>query len=65
MQRDQAVAFGKIVWRLVTTVEHYVELPPAALPRLALPVEPSRADIAAVARDARDAMGVPSGPIPM
>ncbi|MFC8239343.1 XRE family transcriptional regulator [Streptomyces chartreusis] len=64
LQRDQAVAFGKIVWRLVTTVEHYVELPPAALPRLALPAEPSRADIAAVARDARDAMGVPSGPIP-
>jgi hypothetical protein len=31
---------------------------------LALPAEPSPADIAAVARDARDAMGVPSGPIP-
>ncbi|MFJ7057920.1 helix-turn-helix domain-containing protein [Streptomyces microflavus] len=64
LQRDQAVAFGKIAWRLVTTIEHYVELPPVALPRLALPSEPSRADIAAVARDARDALGVPAGPVP-
>ncbi|MFI9743330.1 ImmA/IrrE family metallo-endopeptidase [Streptomyces sp. NPDC052494] len=64
LQRDQAVAFGKIAWRLVTTIEHYVELPPIALPRLALASDPSRADIAAVARDARDVLGVPTGPIP-
>ncbi|MGW4217368.1 helix-turn-helix domain-containing protein [Streptomyces bacillaris] len=64
LQRDQAVAFGKIAWRLVTTVEHYVELPAVSLPRLALPSEPTRADVAAVAREAREAMGVATGPVP-
>lgn len=64
LQRDQALAFGKIAWQLVTTVEHYVELPAVTLPRLALPVEPTRSDIAAVAQDARQAMGLQSGPVP-
>lgn len=64
LQRDQALAFGKIAWQLVTTVERYVELPEVVLPRLALPSEPTRSDIAGIAREVRIAMNLPTGPIP-
>lgn len=64
LQRDQALAFGKIAWQLVTTVEKYVELPTVVLPRLPTPADPTRSDVASAARQARSALGVKSGPVP-
>lgn len=64
LQRDQALAFGKIAWRLVTTLEKYVELPVVALPRLPMPADPTRTDVATAARQTRAALGVQSGPVP-
>ncbi|MBW3361523.1 MULTISPECIES: XRE family transcriptional regulator [Streptomyces] len=64
LQRDQALAFGKIAWQLVTTVEKYVELPTVVLPRLPMPPDPARSDVASAAQEARSALGVQSGPVP-
>ncbi|BFO21447.1 XRE family transcriptional regulator [Streptomyces sp. KM77-8] len=64
LQRDQALAFGKIAWQLVTTVEKYVELPAVVLPRLPMPSDPTRSDVASAAQQARSALGVQSGPVP-
>ncbi|MBO3752351.1 ImmA/IrrE family metallo-endopeptidase [Streptosporangiaceae bacterium NEAU-GS5] len=64
LERDEVIAFGKLAMRFVSAIEHYVDLPTVDLPREDLPQEPSRAEIAAVARDVRKALGVDSGPIP-
>ncbi|WP_435178933.1 helix-turn-helix domain-containing protein [Actinacidiphila sp. bgisy145] len=64
LQRDQALAFGKIAWQLVTTVEKYVELPAVSLPRLPLPADPQRSDVASIAQQARAVLGLHQGPVP-
>lgn len=64
LERDQALAFGQLAWRLMTGIEKYIELPPGRLPHAALPLDPGGADVAAAARDARASMGIQTGPVP-
>ena len=59
LERDQALAFGQLAWRLVTGVEKYIELPASRLPQAALPAEPGLA-----AWQARESMGIGAGPVP-
>lgn len=64
LERDQALAFGQLAWRLMTGIEKYVELPQCSLPQLPLPVDPDRFDVAGAARQTRASMGVGAGPVP-
>jgi Zn-dependent peptidase ImmA (M78 family)/transcriptional regulator with XRE-family HTH domain len=64
LEREQALAFGQLAWRLITGIERYVELPACKLPHLTLPLEPDIDDIAAAAQQARASMGIASGPVP-
>jgi Zn-dependent peptidase ImmA (M78 family)/transcriptional regulator with XRE-family HTH domain len=64
LEREQALAFGQIAWRLMTGIERYVELPACQLPHLRLPLAPDIGDIAVAARQVRAAMGIGSGPVP-
>jgi Zn-dependent peptidase ImmA (M78 family)/transcriptional regulator with XRE-family HTH domain len=63
-ERDQALAFGEIAWRVVDVVERYVRLPDLRLPQLELPEPATTADIESVAREARVAFGLADEPIP-
>ncbi|HWF80220.1 MAG TPA: XRE family transcriptional regulator, partial [Streptosporangiaceae bacterium] len=64
LERDQAIAFGQLAWRLMTGIEKYIELPASRIPHVPLSVDPGSAEVAAVARYARDAMGIGAGPVP-
>lgn len=69
LERDQALAFGQLAWRLMTGVEKYIELPASRIPHVALPADPGSADPAgagpaAAARHARASMGIGAGPVP-
>lgn len=64
LERDQALAFGQLAWRLLTSIEKYVELPASAIPHVALPADPGSVGPAAVARQARESMGIGTGPVP-
>jgi Zn-dependent peptidase ImmA (M78 family)/transcriptional regulator with XRE-family HTH domain len=64
LERDQALAFGQLAWRLMTGIEKHVELPVCRLPHLTLSAEPGPGEIAAAARQARSAMGIGGGPVP-
>lgn len=61
LERDQALAFGQLAWRLMTGIEKYVELPAPRIPQVARSATP---DVTAAARRARAAMGIASGPVP-
>jgi Zn-dependent peptidase ImmA (M78 family)/DNA-binding XRE family transcriptional regulator len=50
LERDQALAFGQVAWRLLTGIEKYIELPAPRIPH--------------AARQAREWMGVALGPVP-
>jgi Zn-dependent peptidase ImmA (M78 family)/transcriptional regulator with XRE-family HTH domain len=64
LERDQALAFGQVAWRLMTGIEKYIELPASRIPHAALPADPGGAEVAAAARQARESMGVSAGPVP-
>lgn len=64
LERDQALAFGQLAWRLVTAIEKYIELPASRIPHALLPAEPGGADVVAAARQARESMGIGDGPVP-
>ncbi|GAA4257028.1 XRE family transcriptional regulator [Dactylosporangium darangshiense] len=63
-ERDQALAFGEIAWRVVDAVERYVRLPELRLPQLDLPEPATGGDIEAAASAARAAFGLGAEPIP-
>ena len=72
LERDQAIAFGQLAWRLMTGIEKYIELPASRIPHAALPArpadtgdpaDPGGADVAAAARRARESMGIGAGPV--
>lgn len=64
LQREQALAFGELVLAVFAALEQHVELPAADLPDLDLPASLDRPGIAELARQARQLLGVPVGPIP-
>lgn len=63
LERDQAIAFGQLAWRLMTGIEKYIELPASRIPHVALSADPGSAELAAAARHAREAMGIGAGPV--
>lgn len=63
LERDQAIAFGQLAWRLTTGIERYLELPACRLPQLTLPADPADG-ITVAAGQARTMMGIASGPVP-
>jgi Zn-dependent peptidase ImmA (M78 family)/DNA-binding XRE family transcriptional regulator len=63
-RREQALAFGELALAVLDLIERYVDLPPVRLPTVDLPVQPSEADIADAAHQARRELAVAAGPIP-
>lgn len=63
LERDKALAFAELVLAVLEAVERYVELPPVALPDLAVSPELRLAEVAELARQARTALGVGAGPV--
>ncbi len=64
LERDQALAFGQLAWRLLTGIEKYIELPASRIPHVAPPADPGSAEVAEAARQARESMGIGAGPVP-
>ncbi len=64
LEREQALAFGQLAWRLMAGIEKYAELPLGRLPQVMLPPDPGAGDVAAAAGQARIFMGISSGPVP-
>lgn len=63
-ERDRAAAFAWLVARVVEAVEAHVRLPQCDLRLdLGLPPAPTRADMEVAAAAAREALGVPAGPV--
>lgn len=62
--RRRSLAFAEIALAVFQAVEQHVRLPHPALPELGVPPEPSPADVADLARQARRHLGVPAGPVP-
>ena len=63
LEREQAMAFGEIAWRLMVVIENYVDLPVCNLPHLRLSLEPSNDDICRAAREVRESIGIGAGPV--
>ncbi|MGI5245914.1 ImmA/IrrE family metallo-endopeptidase [Dactylosporangium sp. CA-139066] len=63
-ERDQALAFGEIAWRVVDAVERLVRLPELRLPQLELPEPATSGDVEAAATAARAAFGLGGEPVP-
>jgi Zn-dependent peptidase ImmA (M78 family)/transcriptional regulator with XRE-family HTH domain len=63
-RREQALAFGELALAVLAVLEQYVDLPPLSLPSVDLPSEPSEADVAVAAAQARRDLAVGAGPIP-
>ena len=61
-ERDQALAFGEIAWRVVTMMERHLQLPAVRLPDIPEPADATDVDAAAGA--ARDAFGLGDEPVP-
>lgn len=64
LQREQALAFGELTLAVVTALEDHVQLPAVSLPDFDVPAELAPSDIARLAEQARDQLGVLHGPIP-
>ena len=62
-ERDQALAFGEIAWRVTDVIERYVALPDLRLAQLDLPEPTTTADVEAAAIEARAAFGLAHEPI--
>ncbi|MEU4554344.1 helix-turn-helix domain-containing protein [Micromonospora violae] len=63
-ERDQALAFGEIAWRVVDVLERHLDLPELRLPLVDLPEEGDSSDLQAAALDARCAFGLGDEPVP-
>lgn len=63
LQREQALAFGELTLAVFAALEDHVQLPEPKLPDFDIPAELTPHDIARLARQARDHLGVPRGPI--
>lgn len=63
-ERDQALAFGEIAWRLIDVLQRYLHLPELRLPQLDLPEPTTTADIQSAAIEARTAFDLGDEPIP-
>lgn len=68
LERERALSFGELALAVFTALELHVELPAPTLPDLEIPTDFAddldRAGIEHLARQARDAMGLTSGPVP-
>jgi Zn-dependent peptidase ImmA (M78 family) len=62
--RRRALAFAEISLAVFLAVEQHVRLPRPSLPDLDVPPEPTPLEIAALARQARQRLGVAAGPVP-
>jgi Zn-dependent peptidase ImmA (M78 family)/transcriptional regulator with XRE-family HTH domain len=63
-ERDQALAFGEIAWRVIDVLQRYLHLPELRLPQLDLPEPATTADIEDAAIESRTAFGLGDEPIP-
>lgn len=63
-ERDQALAFGEIAWRVIDVIERHVRLPELRLPHVDLSEPATAADVEAAALDARAVFGLGNEPIP-
>jgi Zn-dependent peptidase ImmA (M78 family)/transcriptional regulator with XRE-family HTH domain len=64
MSRDQALAFAELGLEVLAAVEDYVDLPEVTLPALDTSSLETADGIARAAGQARDAFGLPDGPVP-
>lgn len=63
LSRDQAVAFAELAMDVIDALEQYIDLPTMDIPALIPPDHPTRADLAALANQVREALDVPAGPV--
>lgn len=63
-ERDQALAFGEIAWRVIDVIERYLHLPELRLPQLDLPEPATNSDVETAAIEARSAFGLTDEPVP-
>ncbi|MQA16995.1 MAG: DUF2188 domain-containing protein [Pseudonocardiaceae bacterium] len=68
LERERALSFGELALAVLAAVELHVELPAVRLPELDIPADSTgdldQSGIEALAREARDLMGVAFGPVP-
>jgi Zn-dependent peptidase ImmA (M78 family)/DNA-binding XRE family transcriptional regulator len=66
ISRDQALAFAEISLAVVDLIEQYIDLPPSDVPLQPVDADEakSREEIAAIAGDVREELGLATGPIP-
>ena len=64
LQREQALASGELALAVFAALEDHVQLPAVRLPEFDVPADLAPVDIARLARQAREQLGVPRGPIP-
>lgn len=68
LERERALSFGELTLAVFAAVELHVELPAPWLPELEIPTDSAedldRAAIESLARQARDRLGVSTGPVP-
>ncbi|GAA2715152.1 ImmA/IrrE family metallo-endopeptidase [Micromonospora olivasterospora] len=63
-ERDQALAFGQIAWRVVDAIEQHLELPVLRLPSIDLPEDACSRDLETAAVATRHALGLGDEPVP-
>lgn len=64
LERERALAFAELALAVFAAVEQHVDMPAVTLPALDIPPTLTLADAARLARQAREQMGVPAGPVP-
>jgi Zn-dependent peptidase ImmA (M78 family) len=64
LERERALTFAQLALAVFLAVERQVDLPTPKLPTLDVPREPTVADAARLARQARLQLGLPTGPVP-
>lgn len=68
LERERALSFGELALAVFAAIELYVELPAVVLPELEIPTDSpedlDRSAIETLARQARRALGLGSGPVP-
>ncbi|PWR14864.1 XRE family transcriptional regulator [Micromonospora sicca] len=63
-ERDQALAFGEIAWRVVDVMERHLHLPELQLPSVDLPEDADSRDVEVAALAARHACGLGDESVP-
>lgn len=68
LERERALSFGELALAVFTAVELHVDLPAVTLPELEIPTDSpedlDQAGIETLARQARDTLGLGTGPVP-